>query len=317
MGQLDLFLDAPVHLLAAMRLLERLDLEGCRRELALQRRVLPGADPDPSGLEGAASWLESRLPGPACSAPEYGAAGLLLCRELIAGHAEALRGLGEGTRRGVARTLAGWALGRARGEGLGERSEVVDGLPWAVFHLFAGRPGAALGPLLERALGGGGGSGAWLALGDALRAQGRREEALAAYREGAGLDPGLTAWRPAEPLVEELRRGFETDPLFGGSWWVVGAYLEGDLPRYRRAPPALRAARWQRFAALRADGAPAPVVFFGGLLLSEQGTSLPDEQLEAVRRVLQGLHPAAFALHRQALAEGGPPLPARPESGLP
>jgi tetratricopeptide (TPR) repeat protein len=77
----------------------------------------------------------------------------------------------------------------------------------ALLHL-AGRPAEAIGPLQEAIRLRPDDAAAHVELGTALAALGRASEAVAAFEEGARLDPGYLASRPAaQATFDAARRG--------------------------------------------------------------------------------------------------------------
>jgi hypothetical protein len=197
-------------------------------------------------------------------------------------------------------SLGRGALERMRAERVNAVDLLAEGLPWGVFHLLAGQPIPARQSLKGFLQEHGGTPAAYIAAGDACSQQGRSADALGAYREGLGLDPEARTWQPESTRVAELREQYRADPLFPGSWWVVGAYLDGVLPRYVRASPQAVTRRWERFQTV--EQAPPPVRFFAGLFLSEHGQVLTARQLAAVRRTLRDLHPEGFASHLEQVS---------------
>jgi len=158
-------------------------------------------------------------------------------------------------------------------------------------------------------------------LAQACHEAGRFDEGQRAWREGYGRDPGGRCWGPEPQWIATVRGEFADDENFGGDWWVVGAYLEGRLPRYQRTRGDGLAQRLRRFRQ-EACGAvcgeqDAAVRFFGGLFLSEHGVLLTHNDLAAVRHTMRRLHGEAFAMHMEILAEQGPPSESRGAEWMP
>jgi hypothetical protein len=312
MLQLDLFQHAPRDYYEALRCLGGLHLAGCGAALA-RHRVNSPHGPDPGPVEEAAAWLAARLPAPGDDLVAFGRSAWSLCATVQRRWAPTLLAPDGKVGEEVMAEVAGRALQRMGQAGVPPSRSLVPGLPWGVLHLFADRPVEARESLLAYLMDAEPSAVACQALGQACRILGRADEASRAFREGCSLDPGADAWPWSNSELAEKRSGFAGDPIFSGEWWVVGAYLLGEFPPYEKARPVLITKRWRRFLRDREAWAggqfPAPVLFFAGLFLSEQGSLLEVSELAMVRNALRELHPDAYALHMEILAEREEPLP--------
>ncbi len=278
----------------AVKRLGCLDWEGVEQALDAHARAFPkGADPEP--VRRAARWLRAVVPPP--EVPRRGADALLVCRTLLEGGGpDPFLQEKPGLCRRVARTVGSLFLRAARAAEIPLTEPLAQGFPWGVFGLWAGQADDAREALEAAVRGNPEAALAWLALGDALTAQGNAQAARAAYRESYGLLPREDGWPLADPRLARAREEIRAEALWGGSWWAVGAYEEQVFPRYARLAPAEIQTRAERFSRLCREGR-HPEAFFQGLAVSEQGEAAGVDLCANIRRGMRGLNPEAFALH--------------------
>jgi len=295
-NQLDLFADSPREYNTAMHFLGMLEIEKCRQALVHHMKRFPASTRPDAALE-ACDWLEPVLCGDACG----GALAMDACIALWTNRAPGFSGLPGAVGVIAMRTLALRAIEVMKSRAARPTDIVGAGLPWGAFFLFAGKGAEAISSLKVVAVSSPLSGLPRILIADALWSTSRRDACLEHYRDGYGRDPDGSGWRPLDTRVGEFRKEVLSEDIFGEDWWVVGAYLAGRFPPFRKKGSAELLARLQVFEDARESGVQDSVVFLLGTELSVQGIEMP--RLIRVRKAMAKLHPEGFKLHMEQVAK--------------